>query len=246
MNEFELDEAPTFPPLFRNEAASEGVDPFTKAISTAIIGVDPGLIIHRLEPHRLRAAIILAPESSLEDAMGMVFAASLGFADALGTLAPPEVGVHFDWPGQLRINGAKCGRIHAAASGGAPDDEPDWLVVGLDLPIFPIEDAGEPGEIPDSTTLTEEGCGEVSPTRLLENWARHILVWMNTWSDDGLAPLHADWRSRAYSLGKEITVTLQGEDHSGTFVGLDEKGGLLLRVGDKTTLHPLTKMLEIL
>ena len=236
---------PSFPPLFHGEAASPGTDPFAKAIAAAIIGTDPGLIVHQLEPERLRAAIVLAPEAPLEDAMAMVFAAALGFADALGALAPPEVGVHTDWPGGLRVNGARCGQIHAAASDPAPDREPDWLVIGLDLPIFPTEGADEPGRTPDVTTLIEEGCAEVAPTELLEAWSRHMLVWINRWLADGIAPLHADWRARAYSMGEEITVTVQGDTHAGTFVGLDDKGGLLLRDGDRTRALPLSAMLEM-
>lgn len=236
---------PSFPPLFRGERAGEGVDPFSKAVSASIIGVDPGLVVYNIEPHILRAAIILAPEAALEDSMAMVFATSLGFADALGALAPPEVGVHMDWPALLRVNGAKCGHIQAAASLAAPADEPDWLVIGLELPIFPVADTVEPGEAPDKTTLSEEGCTDVSPLRLLESWVRHSLVWINRWLDEGMAPLHADWRSRAYNMGDEIEFGLHGKIYAGTFVGIDEKGGLLLRKGDETSIIPLSTMLEI-
>lgn len=246
MNIFELEpDEPSFPPLFRGEQSGAGVDPFSKAISAAIIGVDPGLIIYNVEPHLLRAAMVLAPEAPLEDSMAMVFAASLGFADALGVLAPPEVGVHMDWPSTLRVNAAKCGKIQAAASDTSADQEPDWLVVGLNIPVFPIADTVEPGETPDQTTLAEEGCADVSPISLLESWARHTLVWINRWLDEGMAPLHADWRSRAFSMGDEITINVQGLSHSGTFVGIDEKGGLLLRSNNETTLLPLSQMLEM-
>lgn len=235
---------PDFPPLFRGEAAGAGMDPFVKAIAAATIGVDPGLIVYQLEPERMRAAMVLTPETRLEDAMAMAFAASLGFGDALGVLAPPEVGLHIDWPAGLRVNGAKCGNIELAASTNDPAVEPDWLVVGLDLAIFPSDSDPEPGEDPDRTSLVEEGCGEVSPPRLLESWARHTLVWINSWLEDGMAPLHADWRSRAFSMGDEISLTLNGTAYSGTFVGIDEKGGLLLRNGDTTDLLPLTSMLK--
>lgn len=244
MVSFEIDEPPSFPPLFHGQAAGTGVDPFEKAVSMAVVGCDPGLVVHQLEQHRFRAAIVLAPELPLEDAMAMVFAASLGFADALGALAPPEVGVHFDWPAAMRVNGARCGRIRAAASTDQPDQEPDWLVISLDLPIFSVKDIGEPGSIPDATTLSEEGCSEISLNRLLESWTRHTLVWINTWTTEGMPPLHADWRARAYSLGDQISLTVRGETHSGNFVGLDERGGLLLRNGDQTDLYPLSTMLE--
>ncbi|MEM7211977.1 MAG: biotin/lipoate--protein ligase family protein [Pseudomonadota bacterium] len=36
----------SFPPLFRGEATPFGVDPFAKAVSTAALGCDPGLIVH--------------------------------------------------------------------------------------------------------------------------------------------------------------------------------------------------------
>lgn len=245
MTELDHIEPPVFPPLLRGEEAGAGIDPFTKATSAAIIGVDPGLVVYQVEPHRVRAAMVLAPEAPLKDAMAMAFAASLGFGDALGALAPPEVGVHFDWPATLRVNGAKCGAIHVAASTTDPEAEPDWLVVGFDLPIFAIADVGEPGTIPDATTLMEEGCSEVEPNHLVESWTRHTLVWINSWLADGMAPLHVDWRSRAYNMGDEITVEINNTSHTGTFVGIDEKGGLLLRTNDETTLYPLTTMLEI-
>lgn len=244
MNIFERDEPPTFPPLLRGEAMAAGMDPFAKAVSGAITGIDAGLVTYALEPHRIRAAMVLAPEAPLEDAMAMVFAAALGFGDALGALAPPEVGVHMDWPGGLRVNGAKCGRIRAAAADTPPDQEPDWLIVGFDVPVFPTGDTVEPGQEPDNTTLSEEGCGEISANRLVESWARHTLVWINRWLDEGLPALHGDWRARVFGLGEEITLIAEGKTLAGTFVGLDEKGGALVRTATQTTLVPLSSMLE--
>jgi len=234
---------PVFPPLLSGEAVPHGTDPFAKAIAAATVGCDPGLIFHDAHADALEAAIVLAPEAPLEDAMAMVFVAAVGFADALGALAPPEVGVHFLWPGGFRINGARCGHLRAAASTSDPRDEPDWLVIGLSIP-FRFQGDQQPGEDPDQTVLFEEGCAEVTPAHLLESWSRHFLLWMNTWFDGGMTRLHADWRGRAYNLGEEITLSLADEDHRGTFVGLDEKGGMLLRKGTETRLIPLTAFLD--
>ena len=235
----DAENAPEFPPLLRGEDSGAS-DPFELAIKRARAGTDPGLVTYKLEPEQLRAAMVLAPENTLEDAMAMIMVASVGFADALGALAPPEVGMHFEWPGILRLNGAKCGEISAAASTQDPDVEPDWLVISLLLRIYPSTLEIEPGEVPDTTSLIEEGCGEVAPTRLLESWARHTLVWINRYLDEGLGPIHADWRSRAYGMNEEMRVN----DSVGTFVGLDEKGGLLLQNDSKTDLIPLSKMLK--
>lgn len=229
----------SFPPLFRGETAPHGIDPFAQAISTAALGCDPGLIVHNEGGDQMTGALVLAPDAPLGDAMAMAFAAGLGFSDALGALAPPEVGVHFDWPAVIRINGAKAGRIRAAASTSDPAATPDWLIVGFELALR-LADGQEPGAEPDQTALFEEGCAEVDPYRLLESWSKHTLVWINEWLDGGNRKLHADWRSRAYAMGEEVTAL----DQTGMFMGLDEACGMLLRQGDDTRLIPLTDMLE--
>lgn len=234
-------ETPSFPPLFSGEPT--GSDPFVTAIERAREGTDAGLVVHRVRPDRLSAAIVLAPEDPLEDAMAMVFAAANGFADAFGALAPSEVAAHFDWPGGIRINGARCGGLRAAASTRDPPAVPDWLVIGLDLPFF--APAGkEPGSTPDSTTLWEEGCSEIEPRRMLESWSRHMLVWINTWLDEGMPRLHANWRGRAFAIGQHVEFDLAGVRHAGEFVGLDERGGMLLKCESGTRLLPLSLMLE--
>ncbi len=55
----------------------------------------------------------------------------VGFQNALGALAPPEVAVHLEWNGNIRVNGAVAGRLQMAAAPLSPEEIPDWLVVGV-------------------------------------------------------------------------------------------------------------------
>lgn len=233
--------APSFPPLMSGEATAE--DTFAGAIQRARQGTDAGLIVHRIRPDHLSAAIVLAPESPLAEAITVLLAVANGFADAFGSLAPSEVAVQFDWPGGIRINGARCGGLRMAASTTDPAEEPDWLVIALDMPFFAAADA-EPGATPDHTTLWEEGCAEIAPLDLLEAWSRHMLVWINDWMDGDMPRVHEMWRGRAFALGQPVTLTIAGETLNGSFLGLDERGGMLLRIGTETRLLPLTLMLE--
>ncbi len=232
---------PNLPPLMSGEATLNV--PFDVAVARAREGTDAGLIVHNVRPDGLSAALVLAPEAPVADAVAMVFAVANGFADAFGSLAPPEVACHFDWPGGFRINGGRCGGIRAAASTRDPRAIPNWLVVGIDVPFSEPSD-DEPGETPDTTTLWEEGCSDIEPLRLLESWSRHTLVWIHEWLEEGMPRLHEFWRGRAYSIGKEVTLTVAGETVSGQFVGLDERGGMLLNADKETRLLPLTMMLE--
>ncbi len=230
---------PVFPPLLRGEAVEGRTDPFAKACALAALGCDGGTIIYNIRADRLAAAIVFAPEVVLEDAMAMLPACGVGFQNALGALAPPEVAVHLTWWGDILVNGASCGRLRAAAADCVAEESPDWLVVGLEVPLI-AGDGEVPGAAPDRTSLYEEGCVEVAPDRLLESWARHTLVWINRWSDDGVGPLHSEWRGLAHGIGEDVTV----DGQTGLFVGVDERFGMLLRKGGTTKLLPLSSMLE--
>lgn len=230
------DEQPGFPPLLRGEETVSGLDPFQKAVASAALGTNPGLICWSRDDAALRAALVLAPEAPLRRAVGISFAVALGLGDSLGALAPPEVAFHFVWPDRFKVNGADCGAMRAAASTAEPDAEPDWLVIGVEVPYLPAS-GDEPGKRPDETCLIAEGCIDVKPLTLLESWSRHTLVWINRWLDDGFQPLHAAWRERAWGVGEELPG-------GGLFVGIDELGGMLVKTAATTELRPLTAMLE--
>ena len=233
---------PTFPPLLTGLAVTGQIDPFEKAISLASLGCDAGTIVYNISNDYLRAAFVFAPEVTLEKACAMMIACGLGFSNALGALAPPEIAVHLEWHGGILVNAASCGGLKIAASHNDPTVVPDWLVVGLTVPLFPTNDEG--GYTPNQTTLFQEGCVEVEPLRLLESWSRHTLVWINRWSDEGAAPLHAEWRSKAHGMGKNIKTTLQDVDITGVYMGIDEDFGMLIRTTEVTKIKPLSDLLQ--
>lgn len=229
---------PSFPPLFSGLEVEGQIDPFEKACVEAARGCDAGLVVYNLGANKLRGALVFAPDVDLTDAMAMMPLCGVGFQNALGALAPPEVSVHLDWAGGLRINGASCGQLRVAASGTDPTQEPDWFVVGLELPLWPEND--EPGITPDQTTLYAEGCADVNAAELLESWVKHTLVGINTWLDEGVGPLHKEWRGLAFGIGEDTQI----DGKVGTFLGVDEQFGMLLRDADTTDLIPLTYLLE--
>lgn len=227
----------SFPPLMYGEEV--GADAFAHACMKATMGCDAGMVAFALGTNRVEAAMVFAPEVPLRAAMTMLPVCGVGFQNALGALAPPEVAVHLGWDGTLYLNGARCGVMRCMASGTNPEAVPDWLVIGFSLPLWPETD--NPGETPDQTTLYGEGCPDVAPPQLVEAWARHTLHHLSAWEQDGPRALHAEWRGLAQSVGEDVT---QG-DRSGTFVGVDEEFGMLLRGEDgETRLIPLTTLLE--
>ena len=226
----------TFPPLMWGEAATG--DALGHAARRATLGCDAGLVAYALGASRAEAALVFAPEVPLSEAMTMLPLCGVGFQNALGALAPPEVAVHLEWDGGIRINGAACGRFDMLSATNDPQATPDWLAIGWTLPLIPENDA--PGTTPDRTSLFAEGCAEVQPGTLVESWARHTLNWISRWEAEGPRALHAEWRGLAHGVGEPMT---RGA-HSGTFLGVDESFGMLLRDDETTHLIPLTDLLQ--
>ncbi|MCK0149715.1 DUF4444 domain-containing protein [Marivita sp. S6314] len=228
---------PVFPPLMQGIHAA-GADPFDAACAEARSGCDAGTILYDVSPELLRAAIVFAPEVPLSKAAVMLPLTGIAVQNALGALGPSELPVHLEWGGAIRVNGATCGRLRAATEDSTPDTEPGWLVTGFEL-VF-ARPTVEGGATPGETDLQSEGCGGLEPTDFLESWSRHLLNWINRWEDDGMGPVHREWAGLAHGMGEDITIL----GRTGTFLGLDEMLGLLLRTDDTTMLLPLTDLLE--
>ena len=230
-------ESPHFPPLLTGEVVPPHTDPFDKAVSRAIAGVDSGTIFYSEAPETLRAALVLAPETPLEEAIQAVYVAQIGLAESLGALAPPEVPVHFEWPDRIKVNGALCGSVRFASDVSDPKAYPNWLVIGISVPFS--HSVGEPGENPNQTCLYEEGCVEIAPMELLESWSKHTLLWLTYFMDSGFERVHNEWRPRCDTIGKQIE-----KPRPGLFVGLDEKGRMLLRQDVMTDTVSLIEFAE--
>lgn len=218
-----------FPPLLTGIAVSG--DPFQAALASVKDEVEPGAVFYGSDLARFQTAIVLAPEEPLRSALRVSFAISLGLNDALGALAPPEVGVHLAWPNRIKVNGALCGTLTAAASTTDASAEPDWLIIGLDMPLMAAQ-SDEPGHTPDQTTLFDEGCSDIALPDLIEAWGRHMMSWLHIYLTDGFEELHRAW------------LAVSDDRQYDYFVGLDEHGGLLVKSGDRTELKPLTALLS--
>lgn len=231
-------DTPQFPPLLTGVAMRAGVDPFDKAVADAGTGrAEMGALYWSPDDATLRAAVVFEPEVPLVEAAPILFAVANGLNDSLGALAPPEVGVQHVWPDGLKVNGALCGGYRVQASSWAGDAVPDWMVIGITLSI--ASTTNDPGRDPDVTALAEEGCGHLSRVRLLESWSRHMLVWINRWEEDGYRPVFEAWLARADGRGATVTAQTPDGPATGLFLGIEEQGGMLLKIDEGTRTLPL-------
>jgi biotin-(acetyl-CoA carboxylase) ligase len=218
--------APDLPPLLHGRQVEASQDAFAAALAAVRQGeAAAGDLFWSQAVERLGAAFVFEPEVAARVALQVHYAVMVAIGDALGAIGPPELAVHYRWPGTLLVNGAVAGEARTALSETADEEAvPRYMVTGFTLAIQPPPASPEPGLALETTALWEEGCGDLDRNRLVESIARYVLTWIDTWQNEGFRPVHEMWCGRAEG---RIGLT-QGERDDRVF-GLDEDGNLLLK-----------------
>jgi BirA family biotin operon repressor/biotin-[acetyl-CoA-carboxylase] ligase len=170
---------------------------------------------------------VLRPDCPPQEAAQLGFVAAVALGDAIGSVAPPMIEVHFKWPNDVLLNERKGAGILLESK--IVEGVMEWLVLGVGVNV----ESYPPDLEPPATSLRFEGApGDVTAVRLLEAFTRHFMSRVNRWLDDGFAPIRQSWLNHAYGLGEAIGVDLAGERLEGRFKDLDENGTLILELPD--------------
>jgi hypothetical protein len=161
-------------------------------------------------------AVVLEPEEPLASARRAFYACMVALRDALLVYAPPERPITFGWPDSVHIDGGLIGGGRMAWPPDALDAEPpDWLVFGATVRIVSMGE-NDAGLRPLATTLGDEGFDDAGSGRLVESFARHLMVAMDAW--------HAN---EFHTVTRTYLDNLQLE--KGAIPSFDSKGDLLVR-----------------
>lgn len=203
------------PPLFRSVPLREAGDAFAHAkVIAAEAGA--GTLVHVGHFDLSEFAVVLEPDEPLASARRAVYAGCVALGDAMSVFAPPEKPITFVWPDTILVDGGLVGGVRLAWPDGAREDiPPDWLVFSAMIRTVAMG-AQEPGLRPLAAALEEEGFDDLGSGRLVESFARHLMVWTDTWQEYGF-----DTVAKAY-LGR-----LPAEP--GLRRAIDDSGDLLLR-----------------
>jgi biotin-(acetyl-CoA carboxylase) ligase len=183
------------PPPFRLVALREVGDAFEHARSIAADD-GAGTLVHVGRFDLAEFAVVLEPEAPLRTARRAFYAGCVALADALSAHAPPEKPIAFDWPDAVRVDGGLVGGARLAWPAGTAEDEPaDWLVFGAMIRTVAMGE-DEPGLHPLAASLEEEGFEDAGSDRLVESFARHLMVAIDGWQERGFDEIATSYLTR--------------------------------------------------
>lgn len=168
-------------------------------------------------------AVVLEPDEPLRQARRGFYAGMAALADALIGQAPPETLLDIVWPDTVTINGGVVGGGRLAWPRAAVEDKPPaWLVFGA--MIRTVSMSADPGLNPLTTALEEEGFIDFASARLVESFARHLMLAIDSWQERGFAAVAHDYVARL-------------PQKKGVRRDIDESGDLLVRRADRADVE---------
>ena len=211
------------PPPFHLVTLREVGDAFAHA--TAVAAEEgAGTLVYVGRFDLAEFAVVLEPEEPLRTARRALYAGLAALADALAVHAPPERPIAFAWPDAVLVDGGLVGGARLAWPAQADDKAPPaWLVFGAMIRIVGLGE-NEPGMRPLASALDEEGFDDFGSDRLVESFARHLMVAVDTWQERGFSELAKNYIAR---LAPEQGVRRD----------IDENGDLLVRRVGKTEVE---------
>ena len=203
------------PPPFRAVALREVGDAFVHAVGIAE-NEGAGTLVHVGRFDLAEFAVVLEPDEPLRTARRTLYAGLAALADTLATHAPPEKPINIVWPDAIMVDGGLVGGGRLAWPADAAEDAPPhWLVFAAMIRTVAIGEE-EPGLNPLAAALDDEGFFDLGSERLIESFARHLMVAVDTWQQDGFAEVAKRYLSRIVP-------------EKGLRRDIDDNGDLLLR-----------------
>jgi biotin-(acetyl-CoA carboxylase) ligase len=213
----------TLPPPFTLVRLRELGDAFAHAQSIAAER-GAGTLVYVGRFDLAEFAVVLEPDEPLKQARRAFYAGMAALADALVAHAQPETEIAIDWPDSISVNRGLVGGGRLAWPQGTGEDEtPAWLVFGAMIRTVSMS-GSEPGLNPLVTALEEEGFSDAMSDHVVESFARHFMVAVDSWQEKGFGAV-------AHSYLERLPAD------QGVRRDIDESGDLLIRHMGKTQVE---------
>lgn len=177
-------------------------------------------------------SIVLRPTVKKESAGQLTFYSAVFIARALERIT--EHAIECKWPNDILLNGKKCCGILLENS--FQQDKFDFSVIGIGINV---NQSSFPDDLSNrATSLFMELGHKFDRIKLLQELLRQADTLLPSLQNGETQKIMEDWNSRCSMFGKPVTIAHGEELVSGTALGLDADGGLIIKTaGGQSTFY---------
>ncbi len=174
-------------------------------------------------------SLVVKPEIPLHLTPHLTLLAAVALNRAIRKVVP-EVHPAIKWPNDLLINGKKISGILLESS--AENEQLQYIVTGVGISCN-LEQSDYPEELnPKATSLMIESGKRIDRARLIAEFLGQLEELYALYYAQGFSPIRTLWEASAATLGQTVRSSDANGNFEGTAVGLNEWGGLILRMAD--------------
>ncbi|MBI4843992.1 MAG: biotin--[acetyl-CoA-carboxylase] ligase [Nitrospirae bacterium] len=170
--------------------------------------------------------ILLKPSFSPADAPLLTMAAAVSCASAISDFTGLKAGIK--WPNDLIVNGKKAGGILLEMKTG--NESIKYVAIGIGINVNMGMDILPDDIRPFSTSLSEKCGREIDRAGLFDKVLSVFEGMYESLLKGERAPLFEQWNRLNVTTGKEISVETGNRVVTGIAEGIDERGGLIVKL----------------
>lgn len=178
-------------------------------------------------------SIVLRPSFETTRATQIPIAAGVAVAETLNPCCQGRA--RLKWPNDVLIGGKKvCGIL---AQMKMVEAGIDFVVVGIGINVN-LRNEQFPNDIREiATSVASEAGHEISRPELIIRLYENLTKWYKNLMNCGFEPVRDVWLRQTPMIGQAVQVMFHEEVVSGTAIGLDDDGSLILQTEANQTLR---------
>lgn len=175
-------------------------------------------------------SVLIRPGCRVQDAPLFTLAACVAVCRAIESVTP--VSLQIKWVNDIFLNGKKVCGIMTESVTGLESGRMESIVVGVGVNVTPPA-GGFPEELSGIAGALEPQGKSVSLNRLCAALLKELGALEELRADPGMLE---EYRARSLLTGREVQLCMEPEQPSGTVIGIDDGGRLMVRLKNERLL----------
>lgn len=176
-------------------------------------------------------SLVVKPDIPLHLIPHMTLLAAVALSRAVRQTVP-GVSPGIKWPNDLLLRGRKISGILMESS--AENEALQVIVAGVGISCN-LEADDYPEELKDkATSLLIESGAKVEREALIAAFLYQLEELFTLYREQGFGPIRTLWEASSVTIGRQVRMIAHGGVYEGEALGLDEWGGLTIRMADGT------------